>query len=280
MPLFISSSNCCDRVVRRNTHGFTLIELLVVISIISLLIALLLPALSSAKAAALRMKCMSNVRQQVIGVFGYSANNNNLGPSVNIYNDSGTYGSDYNASTWMILLAPFLNGPDAGSMSKTAGNSSSADALMPVFQCPKTWTQGSYLTRGHSYGVNTSFVSKNLWNTGIYQGDSARSYGPISIDLIPQPGRVFVTGDCYVYTAVRGTNWKTTISHADPTINKSHDSGISWSFADGHARHYKINPALAGASMEASSEPFKVIMAVGVPNNPWPGNAVGLTWGE
>lgn len=47
----------------RRPGGFTLIELLVAISIIALLIALLLPALSSARATAQRMDCLVRIRQ-------------------------------------------------------------------------------------------------------------------------------------------------------------------------------------------------------------------------
>ena len=134
--------------------GFTLIELLVVMSIISILIGLLIPAVQAAREAARRTQCVNNLHQIGLAVLQHEV--------AKQYFPTGGWGwwwvGDPDRGTdenqpggWIYNILPYIEQQavhDLGMGKDTATKQSMAvqmqGTIIPGFNCPSRRTEGRY----------------------------------------------------------------------------------------------------------------------------------------
>src|SRR5687767_1867747 len=92
----------------QNRTAFTLIELLVVIAIIAILAALLLPALSRSKGQALRIVCVSNLKQLGTAIQMYANDNEDSLPGPLLTGIQSGYNRDSGFNSPYPRLGNFL----------------------------------------------------------------------------------------------------------------------------------------------------------------------------
>lgn len=150
----------------KSRSGFTLIELLVVISIVSLLISILLPALQGAREASRSIKCMVQIKQMSVAINAYGADYTSYYPFM-LYHGSPTT-PDW---SWMSTLGYGSGGYQGYHNWMTDLYGYLGDSK--VFSCPSA----KYNVKGWSYGwANYSFPV--VLPSGDLAMDSASGVSP------------------------------------------------------------------------------------------------------
>jgi len=216
-------------------RAFTIVELLVVIFIIAILVSLLLPALSEAKARAKRVACMSNLRQVGVAMAIY------VGDHEYYPLEQERIGSP-TAPCWYQTLHPYSSG------SYNVWNCPANEPFFRWSDDPLVQSQ-SYMRRGFSYGYN--YAGGGRWSDRILGLGGKPNPLTRTMEAMPEskvlvPSEMIAVGD-----TVSDFLWDGVLSPMDnrpewpagTPLNvgpsKRHSRGANLVFCDGHVEYDK-----------------------------------------
>jgi len=207
-------------------RAFTLLELLVVVSIISLLAAMLLPAIKLVRNAAEGTRCVSNLRQIMLAGEAYQQDwDSRVVPT-----------QGYNFVYWWGSLAPYVEeqATVANAASKRVLRGCPAWRKSPFFLADPTLVNGTYtLPTGYAETLFTNPVQPPTlpWNNG----NLSISYGAVEVPLatVTRPAERPFFADCPRWFL--WAPWETGVAKQAYADNlRRHAGRANTAFFDGH----------------------------------------------
>lgn len=218
--------------LRTRAAGFSLIELLAVIAIVALLIGILMPALSHARAAARSIACLNNLRSFGEAVALYQHDFDGFFPL-----SSHTAGSITNKRAWLQSLEAY-------------------GVTKPSRQCPDDPHRSTRLT---SYATNDHFeplvagIDFNPFTHQTLPGGRTRAY--TRIDLIPRASRTVYAAETVgggTIDHIHSVGWNSASQVAAALAVTRHSGSANYLFADGRATPMRWLDLAAGFSSSSS----------------------------
>ena len=132
--------------MKRSRAGVTMIEMVVVIGIIGILLAILIPAVQSARESARRVTCHNNLKQVAMAILNSESANGSL-PS--LYNGKflarpSTVSDEFHFHSWRVAILPHIeqsalyNRINFRQASTVQTNLVNIATTIPAYMCPST----------------------------------------------------------------------------------------------------------------------------------------------
>ena len=232
---------------KRAAAAFTLIELLVVIAIIAILAAMLLPALSRAKDKARQIACINNLKQLQLCFHMYALDYSDFMPPNNFVFDITTMRAipGNEGPSWCTNVAPYSADP-AGI---TGGLLYPYNSSLGIYKCPADQStlelpDGTKLPQPRIRSYNMSQSVNGISYAGQISSEVPH-YSKTSEPRSPTPDRLFVFIEVHQDEIIDdefgipvASVWGNGEVWWDLPANR-HNQGCDFSFADGHAEHWR-----------------------------------------